>query len=887
MKQPIPKNALRFLRWFCKEDHIEEIEGNLIELHERQSATSQGKADWAFYKNVLLHFRPTYIRSFQLFSSSNQSTMLKNNFKIALRSFKNNKFYGLLNLSGLVVGISACFLLLLYIQHEMGFDQFHQTGDRIYQVNLKVNFGGDVFNTSNTPPPVGETMANEIPEIESFTRYYMPGNLVFRQQERVYTENNAWAVDSNFLDFFTFPLLAGDAKTALVNTNSIVLTESMAKKYFGTTSVLDKEIFLNDTPFTVSGVLADLPQQSSLQFDMLLSIAASRSVSRFSWSWIWLQLDTYVKLKQPADAQAIAAINAKFPAMVRQHGAKAFKQIGRDLDEYFAAGNQWELWLKPIKDIHLYSIAASSRIANLGSAKEAKVFGVVALLILLLACVNFMNLSTARSIKRAKEVGVRKVLGSRRNDLIQQFMTEAIIYSLVAGLLALVLMKFTLPYFNTLVGLKLTMSDFFEGWIWIVFIGGLLLTGFLAGSYPALYLSGFKPIAALKNKITAHKDGHHQVRNGLVVFQFAISIALISATFIILQQIKYSKRDLGIEEHNVLIIPNMQHLGQQTKAFQEALEKLPEVLYTTQSSDIPTGGFYGDFYVPETDGQNNQLAADLSLSSYMVDDNFVETMGIEIIAGRNFDEQYGTDHQSVILNETAVKYVGWENPIGKYISYDNHRRFQVIGVMKDFRTHSSRNPIITFGLFHESSEAYNEPQSFIALRLQNGSEAKVIKEAKDLLAKFGNGLPFNFTFLNENYNNLYQSETRIGGILSVFTSLSIFIACLGLLGLIGYTIEQRTKEIGIRKILGASITGIVSLLAKDYLKLVFIAFLIAVPFSYYFINDWLNDFAYRIELEWWMFTLSGVAAGLIAFATIGWQSAKAALNNPIDSLKTE
>lgn len=885
MKKSFPKKALSFLRWFCHEDHIEEIEGNLLELYERQLAIAPKNANWMFWKNVLLHFRPEYIRSFLGFL--NQSDQLKYNFKIAFRSFKNNKFYGLLNLSGLVVGITACFLLLLFIQRELGFDQFHQAGDRIYQVKLKVKFGGDVFNTSNTPPPVGETMQNAIPEIESYTRYFMPGSLVFRQQDQAYTENNVWAVDSNFLDFFTFPLLEGDAKTALTNINSIVLTKSMAKKYFGTTSVLGKEMLLNDLPYTVSGVLADLPQQSSLQFDMLLPIKASRSVSRYSWSWIWLQLDTYVKLKQPADDQALAAIHAKFPAMVYQYGAKAFKLIGRDLDEYFAEGNQWKLWLKPIKDVHLYSIMESTRIANLGSIKEVKVFGLVALLVLLLACVNFMNLSTARSMKRVKEVGVRKVLGSKRKDLIQQFMTEAIAYSLVAGLLTLIGMQFILPYFNELVGVQLTMGDFFRGWTLLAFIGGLILTGLLAGSYPALYLSGFKPIVALKNKITAHKNGHHPIRNGLVIFQFAISIALITATFIILQQIKYSKVDLGIDKNNVLVIPNIQHLGQQAKSFQEALEKLPEVLSTTQSSDVPTGSFYGDFYVPETDDQNNNLAQDLSLSSYMVDDNFIKTMGIEIIAGRNFDEQYGTDHQSVILNETAVKYVGWDNPIGKYITYDNSRRFQVIGVMKDFRSHSVRHPIYTIGLFHESSNAYNEPQSFISLRLQKGSEAKVIREAKALLAKFGNGLPFKYTFLNEDYNRLYQSETRTGDILSVFTSLSIFIACLGLLGLIAYTVEQRTKEIGIRKVLGASVTGIVGLLAKDYLKLIFFAFLLALPFSYFFINEWLNGFAYRIELKWWMFTLSGVVAGLIALATIGWQSTKAALNNPIDSLKME
>ena len=814
---------------------------------------------------------------------------MQNNLKIALRSFQNNKFYSIINLSGLIVGMAACFLLLMYLQHETGYDQFHAEGDKIYQVNLSVNFGGDAYNTSNTPPPVGETMQNEIPEIESYTRHFMPGDMVVRYEDRLYTESHIWAVDSNFSDFFTFPLLEGDIKTALSDKNTVVLTKSTAEKYFGAVSAIGKELLLNEVPFTVSGVLADLPPQSSLQFDMLQPIIAAGSVNYFSWSWVWLQLDTHVKLKQPVDAAGMAAIQAKFPAMVRQHAAKAFKRIGQNLEEYFKKGNRWELSLKPIKDVHLYSENQSSRVANLGSYTEVKIFGIVALLILLLACINFMNLSTARSMKRAKEVGVRKVLGSRRSDLIWQFMTEAVGYSLVAGLVALAATQLALPWFNNLVEVDLSMTDFFSGWTFVAFLAIISLTGLLAGSYPALYLSGFKPITVLKNKLASRNDGHHQIRNGLVVFQFAISIALITATFIILQQIQFSKNDLGLNKENVLIIPNMERLGVQSEAFKEALEKLPEVIHTTRSSDLPTRGFFGDFYVPETDGSSNQLAPDLSLMSYMVDDDFMETMDIELLDGRDFDKQYGTDNRSVILNEAAVKFVGWKNPIGQYIRYpgNQNQRFQVVGVMKDFHTHSFRNQIIPFALFHESSETYNINQEFIALRLQKGSEAKVIKKAKAILANFNNGVPFSFTFLNEDYNSLYQSEMRIGSILGVFTSLSIFIACLGLLGLIAYTIEQRRKEIGIRKVLGASVSGIIGLLAKDYLKLVLLAFFIAIPFSWYFMTDWLNDFAYRIDLEWWMFAIAGIAAVVIAFATIGIQSARAALVNPIESLKTE
>jgi len=387
---------------------------------------------------------------------------MKNNIKIALRSFKNNKFYSAINLSGLVVGMAACFLLLMYLQYEMGYDQFHEEGDRIYQVNLSANFGGDAFNTSNTPPPVGETMQNEIPEVESFTRHFMPGDLALRHKDRFYTESNIWAVDSNFLEFFTFPIIEGDAKTSLNNKNGIVLTQTMSKKYFDETSPINQEIFIDDTPFVVTGVMADLPPQSSLQFDALYPITAVQRVNYFSWSWVWLQLDTHVKLKQALNKGELAILAKKFPPMVRQHAAKAFKRVGQDVEAFFKNGNRWELSLKPIANTHLFSENQSSRVDNLGSYTEVKIFGLVALLILLLACINFMNLSTARSLKRAKEVGVRKVLGSGRGELIRQFMSEAVLYSLVAGILAIAAVQLSLPWFNQLVDAQLSLNDLFS-----------------------------------------------------------------------------------------------------------------------------------------------------------------------------------------------------------------------------------------------------------------------------------------------------------------------------------------------------------------------------------------------------------------------------------------
>lgn len=815
---------------------------------------------------------------------------MKNNWKVALRSFKNNKFFSLVNLSGLVIGMTACFLLLLYLQHETSYDQFHEEGDQIYQVNLSVNFGGDAFNTSNTPPPIGETIQNEFPEVAAFTRHFMPGDLVMRQADKLFTEDNIWAVDSNFLSFFSFLLIEGDIATCLDDKNAIILSKDLAEKYFGTTSIIGKEIFKDDIPHKITGVLADLPITSSLQFDALYPIASVAAVERFSWSWVWLQLDTYVKLKPTQDATTLTALHQKFPAMVRQHAAKAFKRIGQPIEEFFEKGNKWEVSLKPMANIHLFSENQSTRLGTIGSYTEVKIFALVAFFIILLAGINFMNLSTARSLKRAKEVGVRKVLGSRRSDLIRQFMTEALLYSCSAGLLALAMVQLVLPWFNNLVNVDLQPNNFFTGWTLPIFIGIALLTGLLAGSYPAFYLSAFRPIEALKNSVASRKDSHGQIRNGLVIVQFAVSAALIAATFIIIQQIQFTQNtDLGMDKENVLIIPNIQQLGEQSKAFKEAVSQLPEVIDATRSSDLPTRGVFGDFYVPETDGKSDETTPDISLYSYLVDDNFVETMGIEIIQGRDFDKQYGTNNQAIILNEAAVRFIGWENPIGQYIRYPGNRnqRFQVVGVMKDFHAQSLHSLIEPFALFHESSETYDVGREYLTLRLKKGEEASVINKTKALLSDFNAGIPFNFSFLKEDYNRLYQLEIQLGEMLSVFTTLSIFIACLGLFGLIAFTIEQRRKEIGIRKVLGASVAGIVGLLAKDYLKLVLIAFVIAIPFSWYFMNDWLNGFAYRIELQWWMFAVAGLAALLIAFVTISFQSAKAALANPITALKNE
>ena len=814
-----------------------------------------------------------------------------NNFKIALRNFRKNKFYGSINIAGLMVGMAACFLIVMYLQFELGFDQFFEKSDRIYQVAISASFGGDEFDTSNTPPPVGETLTSEFPEIESYTRHYLPGDVVMRYQDQFFIESKVWMVDSNFLEFFSFPLLEGDKMTCLNGTKSIVLTKAIAEKYFGDDAdYYGKQIYMEDEIYTVTGVLENLPRQSSLQFDVLVPIAASKWVERFSWSWVWLQVDTYVRLHKPLGNGGLSELEAKFPPMVRQHAAGAFKRIGQNLEEFFAQGNRWELSLIPLSDVHLHTAAISSRLTTKGDIQDVYIFGTVGLFTLLLACINFMNLSTARSMGRAKEVGVRKVLGSARSTLVYQFLSEALLYSFAAAMAAIAIVQVMLPAFNQMMNLQLGFADMLNGWSLATVIILPLLAGLLAGSYPALYLSNFKPAAVLKSKLFSENGGHAKVRSGLVVFQFAISVGLVICTLVVLQQIHFSTTgDLGMDKENVLVIRNAHNLGEKGKSFKQELSGLPGVVRTSMSTDLPAGGAFGDFYIPDADGNNPNQIEDLTLYSYLVDDGFVPAMGLEILQGRNFDEARGLDSLAVIVNEATVKLVGWENPIGQHLTYPGGRnvRYEVVGVMKDFHSESFRQGIEPFALFHESSKSYQLNQGIVVAKLKPGTERDVLEKSKALWAAFAPDSPFQFSFLDDDINAQYQSEERLGSVLGAFTSLSIFVACLGLLGLIGYTTERRTKEIGIRKVLGATVTGITGMLAKDFLKLVVAAVLVAIPFSWFFMSRWLMDFEYRVDLEWWVFALAGLGAVLVAFLTVGFQSVKAALANPVESLHSE
>ncbi len=827
-----------------------------------------------------------------------KTIMFLNYLKIALRNFQRQKFFSLINVTGLAVGIAACWLIALYVQHERSYDTFLPYADRVCAVAFDLKMGEQEGVTTNTPPPVGPRLVEDFPEVEMAARTFDLGSVVVQREAMAGKEpvtfneyNNALAADTAFLELFGFPMVEGNATSALDAPGSVVLTESMAHKYFGKQAALGQSLSLNDNPYKVTGIVRDLPTNSTVQFDFLASMSDFPVVERFSWSWIWLQVDTWVRLEQPVTEQSLASLEEKFPAMVRNYAPAAFARIGQDLTKNLKNGDRLDVKLLPLEGLHLGYTNLSSRLSTLGDGQQVGMFAIIGGLILLLACVNFMNLSTARSMKRSREVGVRKALGSQRSALVAQFLIESLLLSMVALLLAALLASVAIPFYNNLTGLTLKPNDLFSPEI----IGFVLLlplvTGLLGGLYPAFYLSKFKAIEMFK-PMGRRGGGLLSVRSGLVVFQFAVSIVLMLGSFVVFQQLEFAQKQTpGLDREHVLVIENMRHLATPSaqEAFRQQLAQLPEAINATHATDLPSLGSFGDFYEPEQGNEKNAVVTNLPIGSYMADADFVPTLGVELLAGRNFRPNSASDSSFIILNETAVKAIGWQDPVGKWLRYPGNanQRFQVVGVMRDFNQGSVRAAIEPMALFHKSSQTYQTSDSYIALRMRPGTEKQAVEKVAALWHKAVPDVPFDYDFLDATFARLYSTEAQTGSVLSILTGLALFIGCLGLFALAAYTAESRTKEIGVRKVLGASVASIVSLLSKDFLKLVVVAIVIATPLAWYLANDWLQDFAYKIDLAWWYFAGAGLLAIVVALLTVSFQSVKAAVANPVESLRSE
>jgi putative ABC transport system permease protein len=824
-----------------------------------------------------------------------QKAMFKNYFKIVFRNFARQPFYSFINVVGLSIGLAACWFLAMYFFHEKTYDAFLPNANRIAAVALDLKMGDMEGKTTNTPPPLGARLA-EYPEIETTSRTFNLGETlvkreVINSEPLIFNESGAVAVDSTFLNLFGFEFVQGNAN-ALNSPLGLVLTETTAKKYFGNEPAIGKTLSFNDRNFTVSGVLKDLPSNSTLRFDFLLPTKSFRVIENFDWSWIWLQMDTWVKFKKPITETTLAKLEAKLPEMVQKYAPSAFEKIGMSWEDKMKQGDKYNVKFLPLTKLHLEYADIDSRLSTLGDGKQVKMFGIIGFIILLLACVNFINLSTARSIKRAKEVGVRKALGSSKGSLMGQFLVESSVFSISALILATIITALYVRSFNELTGITFTISSLYQTEVLLVVLILPILTGLVAGLYPAYYLSKFDTIDTMKKSTGTGSGGFSSVRSGLVVFQFTVSIVLMLGSFIVYRQLSFAQNSkTGIQKENVLVINNTRNFKSisEREVFRQKLLQIPEVKDVTHSTFLPSLGAFNDFYEPEQGSQANAVVQNIAISSYLTDENFVPTLKIELTDGRNFRANSQSDSASVILNETAVKAIGWKNPIGQWMRYPGNanQRFQVVGVVKDFHLYSVRAAIEPLAIFHESSKTYQTWGSYMAVRLLPNTEKVIIEKISNIWKSSIPNVPFEYDFLDKSFARMYQSENQMASILLVFTALALFIGCLGLFALATFTAEQRTKEIGIRKVLGASVMGITALLSKDFLKLVAIALVIGSPVAWYFMNQWLGDFAYRIDIEWWIFALVGVTAILIAIATVSFQAIRAALMNPVKSLRSE
>ncbi|GAA0881249.1 ABC transporter permease [Algoriphagus jejuensis] len=818
--------------------------------------------------------------------------MLKNYLKIAWRSLKKNKLVSGINILGLALGIGTCLVIALYVFDELSYDRYSQNSDRIYRVNLQAKLGDEALNEASVMAPVAETFMSEIAEVEDATRisnvHYNTKLIVNDQEMR---KGTTAFVDPNFFDLFTLDFVQGNPKTALTKPNTLVITTDQAKALFGGSDPINQVIRLDEIgrysgsyvsmggEYTVTGVVENVPDNSHFHFDMFASMLGNSDAT--NQSWMSGSYSTYVLLADGVNAEQV---QEKIPGLVKKYMEGQMKEsLGMGVDEFFAKGNFVHLNLQPLTEIHLSTIfKGAGQFETGGDLNTVLIYCAVALFMLLIACVNFMNLSTAGASQRVKEIGVRKVMGSDKRHLICQFLAESFVAIVLAMVLGLVFCAFALPYFNEFsfkaLQLSALLSPFF-----LISLGVLVVVvTLLAGGYPAFFLSGFKPIDSLKKKVTASRKSSG--RNGLVVFQFAISSCLIIATIVVAQQMDYiQNKDLGYQRDQLIVLRHAGLMGKQIDVFKDKLKNDPRVANVSKSAFIPAG--------PSDSNVQNLFMADspsnsLRLMQYGIDEEYLETLGMELLQGRNFSLDFGSEENNIILNETAVKELGIEgDPVGKVFEKmtDNkggREQVKVIGVVKDFVARSLREPIKPLMM------VYN-PYSSLIIKAHQGDIAGLMADMENTWDGFDTGEPFSYSFLDELYNQTYVQESRMGSFLTLLALLTIFVACLGLFGLVTYTAEQRFKEIGVRKVLGSTSSQIVALLARDFIKPVMLSFLLAFPLGYYFMEKWLQNFAFHIELQWWVFALAGFITLLIALVTICSRSLKAALMNPVESLKSE
>ena len=781
--------------------------------------------------------------------------MWQNYFKVAWRNLWRYKGFSLINIVSLSLGISFALLIGLWVKNELSYDRFHDNLDDLYFVWTNADWDG-LQTWPTSPGPLATSLKAKVPEIKAAARHAWENESLLKVGEKAIKFKGLYT-DPDFLQMFSFEAIEGDLKTALSDPNSIVITESLANTLFGLASPIGQQIQMEENEnYTVSAVLKDVSLHSTIQFTWLGSW--DRWAKERNWVKTWgnVTFSTYVQLQEGADPTSLAEKLNQFE-QAKEHGL--------------------EFFLQPLAQKYLYS-KFEKGVQNGGRIDYVNIFSLVAIFLLVIACINFMNLATARSGRRAKEIGIRKTVGAARKSLTVQFISEAILLAFISSLLAIVLVKYSLGSFNKIFDKSLTL-DFSDPFLWISILGLSIITGFLAGSYPAFLLSSFKPVQVLKGGIFQMGDQSSLLRKALVIFQFAISVFLIISTIVVHRQLSYIKnKNLGIDRKDLIYLNLEGDLYNKRNTLREKLQNSPFIksVTFTQSNPMNLSGSSGDLEWPGKDPEEMLLA-----SAMAVGEGFTKTFGVELIAGRDFSSARPGDTSNYIVNEELVKSIGLDDPIGTEVEFW-FGKGQIVGVMKNYHLQSMHIPIKPLILGY-----YPENASLGWIKPNPGQTKEAIRVTRQIAQEINPDYPFQYNFADESFNQIYQDETLIAQLANIFGIIAILVSCLGLFGLSTYSAERRRKEIGIRKVFGATVQHIVQLLSTDFLKLVLVSILLAVPFAWYFSNEWLQTFAYSIQLEWWYFVIAGFSAVLIAFFTISFQSIKAAISNPVNSIRSE
>jgi putative ABC transport system permease protein len=810
--------------------------------------------------------------------------MFRSYFTIAVRQMMKQKMYAVIKVGGFALSIAACLLIALYIKDELSYDKNWSNADRIYRIIGEFNNNGKIETGNSWPAPMVKVLREDFPEVEKAGRFldapsfYGAGsNQVRKSDETQNTFEQGFSyADQDMLDILQVPMVYGDRTHALSEPNTMVISKSKADKYFPNQNPVGKTMILNSNvkdPYKIGGVMQDFPTTSHIHYDFLLTMTGHQLWNGEQTTWMASNYSTYVLLKPGADA---AAFQSKLKNILTNYFVPALKKNGEKLADEIA--QKAKVLIQPVTAIHLYSAHIDDDLEK-SDIKFVWLFGAIAIFILVIACINFINLYTAKSANRAKEVGLRKVVGSIRSNLVKQFLTESVLYSVLSFILGLLIAVLLLPYFNTLAAKHLTIP-WTAWWLLPIMILAAIVIGIAAGLYPSFYLSSFKPIHVLKGQVSRGTK-NSILRNGLVVFQFTTSIILIIGTIVIYTQTKYIlNKKVGFDKDQVLLVQGTNTLEKNIQPFKNELLKLSAIKSVSIGDYLPISNTKRDGNTFYNEGKAKEEMG-VFTQKWPVDHDYLKTMGMRIVQGRYFSKDMASDSAAAVINQTMAAKLGLKDPVGARIQ-NGWQHFTVIGVMADFNFETMRQDIepICFVL-------RNYTASIVSVKMSGADAKDVINYVSNVWKSFSPNQPFRYTFLDESFANMYADVQRTGRIFTSFAVLAVIIACLGLFALSAFMGEQRNKEIGIRKVLGASISGITAMLSKDFVKLVIISIVIASPIAYWAMTKWLQDFAYRIDITWWMIVAAGIAAILIALITISFQSIKAAMANPVKSLRAE